>query len=151
HQDILKADIYQTIKDNFDSKQYIYIIANLPYYITTPIIMKLLSDKLPVINLTIMIQKEVAERMIAQPNNKSYGSLSIAVQYYTKPEIVMNVSKHVFLPQPNVDSSVLKLNIRESPPINVYDEVEFFKIVRACFMHRRKTIRNNLLSYFKKN
>lgn len=149
HQDILKTNITQIVKKQFERDQNLYIIANLPYYITTPIIMKLLSEKPPIINLTIMIQKEVAERMIAKPNHKSYGSLSIAVQYYTNPEIVMNVPKNVFLPKPNVDSSVLRLEVREKPPVTVHNESTFFSVVRACFVHRRKTIRNNLMSYFK--
>lgn len=151
NQDILKTDLVSEIKAQFDPHQDIHVVANLPYYITTPIIMKLLSEKLPITSLTIMLQKEVAERMKADPNSKSYGSLSIAVQYYTKVEIVMNVPKSVFLPQPNVDSSVLKLEIRDNPPVTVYDEDMFFSIVRACFVHRRKTIRNNLRSYFKNN
>lgn len=148
HQDILTADVHQMIKKQFDQKQDIYIVANLPYYITTPIIMKLLADKLPITSLTIMLQKEVAERMVAQPNSKSYGSLSVAVQYYTTAEIVMDVPRSVFLPQPNVHSNVLNLKVRQNPLVTVHHEEEFFTVVRACFLHRRKTIRNNLLSHF---
>lgn len=150
HQDILKADVEETIEKYFSPNQMIHIVANLPYYITTPILMKLLSDKLPISSLTIMIQKEVAERMAATPNQKSYGSLSIAVQYYTHANLMMDVPKTVFMPQPNVVSSVLKLTLRDHPPVDVIDEEYFFKVVRACFVHRRKTLRNNLLSYFKK-
>ena len=150
HQDILKADVVETIQKHFSPNQLIHVVANLPYYITTPILMKLLSDKLPISSLTIMIQKEVAERMAATPNQKSYGSLSIAVQYYTHANLMMDVPKTVFMPQPNVDSSVLKLTLRDHPPVDVMDEEHFFAIVRACFVHRRKTLRNNLLSYFKK-
>ena len=149
HQDILEANISEAIQAHFKPGQAVHIVANLPYYITTPILMKLLSDKLPISSLTIMIQKEVAERMASKPNSKSYGSLSIAVQYYTYAKVVMDVPKSVFMPQPNVDSSVLKLVIREAPPVDVIDEEYFFAIVRACFMHRRKTLRNNLVSYFK--
>src|SRR5690625_4273140 len=149
HQDILKADVVETIQKYFSPNQLIHVVANLPYYITTPILMKLLSDKLPISSLTIMIQKEVAERMAATPNQKSYGSLSIAVQYYTHANLMMDVPKTVFMPQPNVDSSVLKLTLRDHPPVDVMDEEHFFAIVRACFVHRRKTLRNNLLSYFK--
>src|SRR5690625_149523 len=149
HQDILKADVVEAIDQYFDPNQEIHIVANLPYYITTPILMKLLSDKLPISSFTIMIQKEVAERMAATPNQKSYGSLSIAVQYYTHANLMMDVPKTVFMPQPNVDSSVLKLTLRDHPPVDVMDEEHFFAIVRACFVHRRKTLRNNLLSYFK--
>lgn len=149
HQDILKADVVEAIQNSFNPNQEIHIVANLPYYITTPILMKLLSDKLPISSFTIMIQKEVAERMAATPDQKSYGSLSIAVQYYTHANLVMDVPKTVFMPQPNVDSSVLKLTLRDRPPVDVFDEEQFFAIVRACFVHRRKTLRNNLLSHFK--
>src|SRR5690625_3650585 len=149
HQDILKADVVEAIDQYFDPNQEIHIVANLPYYITTPILMKLLSDHLPVSSLTIMIQKEVAERMAATPNQKSYGSLSIAIQYYTHAELMMAVPKTVFMPQPNVDSAILKLTLREQPPVDVLNEDYFFEVVRACFVHRRKKLRNNLLSYFK--
>ena len=149
HQDVLEANVVETIQTHFSPNQPIHIVANLPYYITTPILMKLLSDKLPVSSMTIMIQKEVAERMASKPNRKSYGSLSIAVQYYTHAELVMDVPKTVFMPQPNVDSSVLKLQIRDTPPVDVIDEEYFFAVVRSCFVHRRKTLRNNLVSYFK--
>lgn len=151
HQDVLEADIKEMIKAHFKPEQQVHIVANLPYYITTPILMKLLSDQLPVSSLTIMIQKEVAERMASKPNTKSYGSLSIAVQYYTYAELVMDVPRSVFMPQPNVDSSVLKLVMRDKPAVEVVNEEFFFKIVRASFMHRRKTLRNNLVSYFKVN
>ena len=147
HQDILKADIHQAIETHFRPDQNIHIVANLPYYITTPILMKVLTDRLPIENMTIMIQKEVADRIAAQPNNKHYGSLSIAVQYYTRAEVVMNVPKTVFKPEPNVESSVLKLTMRKEPPVQVVDEDLFFSVVRACFAHRRKTIRNNLTRF----
>lgn len=149
HQDVLKANVSEIIESHFKPGQDIHIVANLPYYITTPILMKLLSDRLPISSMTVMIQKEVGERMASQPNSKSYGSLSIAVQYYTDAKVVMDVPKSVFMPQPNVDSSVLKLVVRDSPPVLVDDEDYFFTIVRASFMHRRKTIRNNLSSHFK--
>lgn len=149
NQDILKADVAEAIKRNFKPDQAVRIVANLPYYITTPILMKLLREKLPVESLTVMIQKEVAERMAAKPNSKSYGSLTIAVQYYTHAEVVMNVPKSVFMPQPNVDSSILQLVTREKPPIHVENEDYFFSIVQACFAQRRKTLRNNLASHFK--
>lgn len=148
HQDILKADVQQAIQANFTPGQALHIVANLPYYITTPILMKLLQEKLPITSLTVMIQKEVAERMSAGPNSKSYGSLSIAVQYYTTASVVMHVPKTVFMPQPNVDSSVLKLTIRESPPVDVHDEGFFFTVVQAVFAQRRKTLRNNLIRHF---
>lgn len=149
HQDILKATVQQTIMESFDPGQQVHIVANLPYYITTPILMKLLQEKLSIESLTVMIQKEVAERMSAGPNSKSYGSLSIAVQYYTVADVVMHVPKTVFLPQPNVDSSVLKLTKRASPPVDVYNEEFFFTVVQAAFAQRRKTLRNNLIRHFR--
>lgn len=148
-QDILDANVHEDIEKYLPHMTDIHIVANLPYYITTPIIMELLAAQLPIKRLTIMIQKEVAERMGAQPNTKDYGSLSVAVQYYTEAKIVMDVSRHVFMPKPNVDSSVLTLTLREHPPVNVTDETYFFSLVRACFAQRRKTLRNNLVSYFK--
>lgn len=148
HEDILEANVHEVMGANFDTKQPVHIIANLPYYITTPILMKLLRDKLPVSSLTVMIQKEVAERMAANPNTKSYGSLTIAVQYYTQAEVMMSVPRSVFMPQPNVDSSVLHLVKRDVPPVYVEDEAYFFALVQACFGQRRKTLRNNLTRYF---
>lgn len=149
HQDVLEANVAETIQNYFSPDQSIHIVANLPYYITTPILMKLLSDKLPISSLTIMIQKEVAERMASEPNDKTYGSLSIAVQYYTHAKLMMDVPKTVFMPQPNVISSVLHLVVRDVPPVDVLDEEYFFAIVRASFTHRRKTLQNNMVSYFK--
>ncbi|HLR75728.1 MAG TPA: 16S rRNA (adenine(1518)-N(6)/adenine(1519)-N(6))-dimethyltransferase RsmA [Virgibacillus sp.] len=151
YEDILQANIQLAIQKYFSKANDLHIVANLPYYITTPIVMKLLADRLPVTSMTIMIQKEVADRMAAQPNSKSYGSLSIAVQYYTDAQTVMHVPRQVFMPQPNVDSSVLKLTLREHPLVHVIDEEYFFSLVRACFAQRRKTIRNNLVSYFKQS
>lgn len=148
HQDILKADVKTIIKDHFKEGQAIHVVANLPYYITTPILMKLLRDRLPVDSITVMIQKEVAERMAAKPNSKSYGSLTIAVQYYTYAKVVMTVPKTVFNPQPNVDSSILQLELREEPAVYVDDEEFFFGIVKGSFAQRRKTLRNNLANYF---
>ncbi|WP_449354755.1 16S rRNA (adenine(1518)-N(6)/adenine(1519)-N(6))-dimethyltransferase RsmA [Virgibacillus natechei] len=149
HQDILESDVREVMSAHFDPKQPIHLVANLPYYITTPILMKLLREKLPVSTLTVMIQKEVADRMAAKPNTKSYGSLTVAVQYYTHAEVIMNVPKSVFMPQPNVDSSVLKLTIRDESPVHVEDEAYFLNLVQACFGQRRKTLRNNLIRYFK--
>jgi len=149
HEDILKADVKQSIQAHFRTEQSVHIVANLPYYITTPILMKLLRDRLRVSSYTVMIQKEVAERMAAKPNTKSYGSLTIAVQYYTEARVAMTVPKTVFMPKPNVDSSILKLVLRSEPPVDVKDEDFFFSIVQACFAQRRKTIKNNLISHFK--
>lgn len=143
-EDILKADLENVIKNEFLPGEKIHIVANLPYYITTPILLRLLHDQLPIDTMTVMMQKEVAERMAAEPNTKAYGSLTIAVQYYTNAEIVMDVPKTVFLPQPNVMSSVLHLDLKEKKDIGVIDEDLFFTIIRASFVHRRKTILNNL-------
>src|SRR5690625_5293284 len=132
-QDILEANVHEDIEKYLPHMADIHIVANLPYYITTPIIMDLLASHLPIKRLTIMIQKEVAERMGAKPNTRDYGSLSVAVQYYTEAKIVMDVSRHVFMPKPNVDSSVLTLTLRKQPPVNVIDEDYFFSFVRACF------------------
>lgn len=143
-EDILKANLKEVIKNEFSPGEKIHIVANLPYYITTPILLRLLHDQLPIDTMTVMMQKEVAERMAAEPNTKAYGSLTIAVQYYTNAEIVMDVPKTVFLPQPNVMSSVLHLDLKEKKDIDVEDEELFFAIIRASFVHRRKTILNNL-------
>ncbi|QTN01248.1 16S rRNA (adenine(1518)-N(6)/adenine(1519)-N(6))-dimethyltransferase RsmA [Sediminibacillus dalangtanensis] len=148
NQDILQADIIRVIEENFQQGQKIKVAANLPYYITTPILMKLLMEKLPVESFTVMIQKEVADRMAAKPNTKSYGSLTIAVQYYTEATIAMTVPKTVFMPQPNVDSAVLHLTVRDEPPVEVQNEAFFFDLVQASFGQRRKTLRNNLARHF---
>ncbi|HEY4599881.1 MAG TPA: 16S rRNA (adenine(1518)-N(6)/adenine(1519)-N(6))-dimethyltransferase RsmA [Cerasibacillus sp.] len=149
HEDVLKADLKAIISQYFQEEQTIQIVANLPYYITTPILMKLLREDLPISQITVMIQKEVAERMAAVPQTKSYGSLTIAVQYYTEADIVMSVPKTVFMPQPNVESSILQLTKREKPPVDVLNEDFFFEIVQASFAQRRKTLRNNLTTKFK--
>ncbi|GGM36761.1 ribosomal RNA small subunit methyltransferase A [Paraliobacillus quinghaiensis] len=148
YQDILEADVSEIINEHFDEGKKLKLVANLPYYVTTPILMKLLIARLPLSSMTVMIQKEVAERMAAVPNTKSYGSLSIAVQYYTEASVVLQVPKTVFMPQPNVDSAVLHLNLREKPLVDVIDEAFFFDLVQACFAQRRKTLRNNLVRYF---
>jgi 16S rRNA (adenine1518-N6/adenine1519-N6)-dimethyltransferase len=146
HQDVLKADIHQVIADEFTNVADIMVVANLPYYVTTPIIMKLLTDRLPIRGMVVMLQKEVADRLAAKPGTKDYGSLSIAVQYYTEAEVVMTVPRTVFIPQPNVDSAVIRLIKRKQPPVAVNDETFFFQVVRASFAQRRKTILNNLVN-----
>ncbi|MBO8157658.1 MAG: 16S rRNA (adenine(1518)-N(6)/adenine(1519)-N(6))-dimethyltransferase RsmA [Bacillaceae bacterium] len=148
NEDILKANIKEVIPDYFKKDQPIKVVANLPYYITTPILMKLLMERLPIQDLTVMIQKEVADRMSAKPGTKDYGSLSVAVQYFTEPQVVMNVPKSVFMPKPKVDSAVLHLKMRSTPPVHVKDETFFFDLVQACFAQRRKTIMNNLARHF---
>jgi 16S rRNA (adenine1518-N6/adenine1519-N6)-dimethyltransferase len=147
HGDILKLSL-EEIFQNFAPLTQVSVVANLPYYVTTPIVMKLLEARLPLENIVVMIQKEVALRMAAPPGGKDYGSLSIAVQYYCEPELVMIVPRTVFIPQPNVDSAVIKLKVRQKPPVDVADESWFFEVVQACFAQRRKTIANNLLARF---
>jgi len=149
HEDILEAKVEERIAEEFADITDLHIVANLPYYITTPILFTLLEKDLPITSITIMIQKEVAERMAAKPGTKDYGSLTIAVQYYTRPEVIMEVPKRVFMPEPNVISAVLKLTKREKPLVQVEDERHFFTIVRASFAHRRKTLRNNLIGHLK--
>ncbi|RDU34809.1 16S rRNA (adenine(1518)-N(6)/adenine(1519)-N(6))-dimethyltransferase [Neobacillus piezotolerans] len=146
HSDFLKADAAEVIREEFTPGMDLVVAANLPYYVTTPIIMKILEDKLPVRAIVVMLQKEVADRISAVPGSKDYGSLSIAVQYYTEAETVMIVPKTVFVPQPNVDSAVIRLNVRSKPAVTVTNEEFFFKITRAAFAQRRKTILNNLTS-----
>lgn len=150
HQDILKANVQEVISKELQDVSDIMVVANLPYYVTTPIIMKLLQDHLPISGIVCMLQKEVADRMSAAPSTKDYGSLTIAVQYYTHAETVMTVPRTVFTPQPNVDSAVIRLIKRNEPIVKVKSEEFFFKIVKASFAQRRKTILNNLTSYFTK-
>ena len=149
HVDFLKTDVHTFIADYFDAKTPLHIVANLPYYITTPIIMNVLEQNIPFNSMTLLLQKEVADRMAAKPNTKAYGSLSIAVQYYTTSKVVMDVPKTAFMPQPNVTSSVLHLEKRSAPFVDLVDESLFFEIVRAAFFHRRKNLKNNLHSHFK--
>lgn len=150
HADVLKTDIAALIERHFAHIEDIYVVANLPYYVTTPIIMHLLAQHTRIKQITVMLQKEVAERIVAKPNTKAYGSLSIAVQYYTVPQIVMDVPKTVFIPQPKVTSSILTLTMRATPPVTVRDAAAFFQLVQACFAYRRKTLRNNLQMYLQK-
>lgn len=140
--DILKLDIWDIVNTNKDKN--IKVVANLPYYITTPIIMKLLEERFPIESITVMIQKEVAYRMNAKPDSKDYGALSLAVQYYSLPYIVANVPQNCFIPRPSVDSAVIKLNILSSPSINVNDENLMFKLIKIAFSQRRKTLLNCL-------
>lgn len=146
HQDILKADVKKVIEEELAGISDIMVVANLPYYVTTPIIMKLLEENLPVRGMVVMLQKEVGDRISAKPGTKEYGSLSIAIQYYTEPEMVMVVPKTVFMPQPNVDSAVIRLNKRKEPLVRVISEKFLFTVTRASFAQRRKTILNNLTS-----
>ena len=145
NQDILKTDVNQLIASLGDSISGVKIIGNLPYYITTPIIMKLLEDGVKADSITVMMQKEVADRIKAFPGSKAYGALSVAVQYYCTVEAVVNVPKEVFVPQPKVDSTVLRLNIREEAPVKLLNREIFFRCVKAGFGQRRKTLLNSLM------
>ncbi|GEK34478.1 16S rRNA (adenine(1518)-N(6)/adenine(1519)-N(6))-dimethyltransferase RsmA [Kurthia sibirica] len=146
HSDILKADVATVIAEKLSDYKDIVVVANLPYYVTTPILMKLLMEGLSIRAMVVMMQKEVADRISAKPSTKAYGSLSIAVQYYMRAEVVMSVPNTVFMPQPNVDSAVLRLTRHEQPPVVVKDEKFFFQITKAAFSQRRKTLLNNLQS-----
>ncbi|HZG55815.1 16S rRNA (adenine(1518)-N(6)/adenine(1519)-N(6))-dimethyltransferase RsmA [Paenibacillus sp.] len=148
HGDVLKVDLRALFRERFAGLEGVSVVANLPYYITTPIVMRLLEERLPVESIVVMIQKEVADRFSAAPGSKDYGSLSVAVQYYAVPDIVAKVPRTVFIPQPNVDSSVVRLKMREKPPVQVYDEARFFEVVQAAFVQRRKTLLNNLQQRF---
>ncbi len=143
--DILKVDINQIVKDK-NNGESIKVVANLPYYITTPIIMGLFESRVPLKSITIMVQKEVADRMQVGPGTKDYGALSLAVQYYAKPEIVANVPPNCFMPRPNVGSAVIRLTRYEKPPVQVSNEKYMFSLIRASFNQRRKTLVNGLLN-----
>lgn len=146
--DILKIDLDALLHTHFSVCDSVSVVANLPYYITTPIVLALLEQRLRLRQMVVMMQKEVADRIMARPGTKDYGSLSIAVQYYCTAEEALRVPRTVFMPPPNVDSSVLRLTVRAQPAVTVQSENTFFAIVRAAFAQRRKTISNNLLRHF---
>lgn len=146
NQDILKVDIASLAKERNNDKP-IKVVANLPYYITTPIIMGLFESHVPIDSITIMVQKEVADRMQEGPGSKEYGALSLAVQYYAKPEIVVNVPPSCFMPQPKVGSAVIRLTRHEQSPVEVEDEKLMFQVIRASFNQRRKTLANGLNNF----
>jgi 16S rRNA (adenine1518-N6/adenine1519-N6)-dimethyltransferase len=143
HEDILKLDIVKLANERNGGKP-IKVVANLPYYITTPIIMGLFESHVPLDSITIMVQKEVADRMQVGPGTKDYGALSLAVQYYAKPQILLNVPASCFMPRPNVDSAVIQLTRYEKPPVEVADEHLMFRLIRASFNQRRKTMTNSI-------
>lgn len=143
HEDILKVDI-KGLADTENGGRAIKVVANLPYYITTPIIMGLFESGVPLKSITVMVQKEVADRMQVGPGTKDYGALSLAVQYYAKPEIVAQVGPNCFIPKPNVGSAVIRLTRYEEPPVRVRDEKFMFRLIRAAFNQRRKTLVNSL-------
>ena len=150
NQDILKADLTSQIKNFKNPNLPIKVVANLPYYITTPILMHLIESGIPFSEFVVMMQKEVADRISAEPNTKAYGSLSIAVQYYMDAKVAFVVPRTVFIPAPNVDSAILKMVRRPEPLIAVKDQAFFFKVTKAVFTHRRKTLWNNLTGLFGK-
>lgn len=143
NQDILKVDINELVKE-YNNGRPIKVVANLPYYITTPIIMGLFESNVPINNITVMVQKEVADRMQVGPGSKDYGALSLAVQYYASPYIVANVPPNCFIPRPNVGSAVIRLTRYQEPPVQVKDPKLMFKLIRASFNQRRKTLQNGL-------
>ena len=143
HADVLSLDLEKLVQEENGGRP-IKVVANLPYYITTPIIMALFQQHVPLANVTVMVQKEVAARMKSGPGSKDYGALSLAVQYYAEPYIVANVPCNCFMPRPNVDSAVIRLTRYEEPPVQVKDEKMLFKIIRASFNQRRKTLQNGL-------
>lgn len=142
NEDVLKVDLRTLISKNKAEK--VKVVANLPYYITTPIIMKLLEDKLEIESITVMVQKEVAKRLTAKPGDKLSGAITYSVNYYCEPEEVIIVPNLSFIPEPEVESEVIKLNLREKPPVEVENEELFFKLIKASFMQRRKTLINGI-------
>lgn len=145
HGDVMKLDLHQLIKEEFPGMK-VAVCANLPYYITSPVIMKILEEKLPITALTVMVQKEAADRICAKPGTRACGAVSAAVQYYAEPEILFQVSRGSFMPAPNVDSTVIRLNVREQPPVKLSDEIHFFRLIKAAFGQRRKTALNAVSS-----
>ncbi|BCJ87428.1 16S rRNA (adenine(1518)-N(6)/adenine(1519)-N(6))-dimethyltransferase RsmA [Effusibacillus dendaii] len=147
HGDVLEIDLPELIAAYLGDRR-VSVVANLPYYVTTPILMKLLEERIPLHAIVVMVQKEVAERMAAAPGGKEYGALTIAVQYYSEPHIVCRVPRTAFMPQPNVESIVIQLKLRKKPAVDVISEALFFQVVKASFAQRRKTILNNLQNNF---
>lgn len=142
--DAMKIDLRKLISEKFSDCERVAVCANLPYYITSPIVMSLLESRLPVDNITVMVQKEAAERLCATVGTREAGAVSAAVSYYSEPQILFQVDRESFMPPPKVDSAVIKLKIREKPPVEVKDEKAFFKLVKCCFAQRRKTLVNTV-------
>lgn len=147
NEDVLKVDLQKLIAEEFPGMN-VAICANLPYYITSPIIMTILEAKLPIASLTVMVQKEAAQRICAAPGSREVGAVSIAVQYYAQPKVLFPVSRGSFMPAPDVDSAVIRLDVRKEPPVAVEKEENFFKVVKGAFSQRRKTLSNTLSSAF---
>lgn len=145
NQDVLKVDLHKLIAEEFPNMP-VAVCANLPYYITSPIIMNLLESRLPISTLTVMVQKEAAQRICAMPGSREVGAVSIAVRYYCEPKVLFQVSRGSFMPAPDVDSTVIRLDIRKQPTVDVKREEDFFRVVKAAFSQRRKTLSNTLSS-----
>lgn len=146
HSDILKLDLKELIKTESPNRK-IKVVANLPYYITTPILMMLLENQLSIDSITVMVQKEVAERLMSKPATKQYGAITVAVNYYAMPYLVANVPRNCFMPRPNVDSAVLRLKVYDEPSVKVNNSKQMFKIIKAAFLLRRKTLLNALMAH----
>ena len=144
--DAMKLDLAALIKEKFADCERVAVCANLPYYITSPIIMTLLESRLPIENITVMVQKEAAERLCAEVGSRESGAVTVAVSYYAEAEILFEVDRYSFMPPPNVDSAVIKLTLRDKPPIELADEKAFFRFIKACFAQRRKTLVNTVSS-----
>lgn len=142
--DVMKTDLKALITEKFSDCERVAVCANLPYYITSPIVMGLLESRLPIDSITVMVQKEAAERLCAKVGTREAGAVSVAVSYYSEPEILFEVKRESFMPPPKVDSAVIKLNIRDNPPVRVLDEERFFRLVKASFAQRRKTLVNTV-------
>lgn len=145
NQDVLKVDLHKLIAEEFPNMP-VAVCANLPYYITSPIIMNLLESRLPISSLTVMVQKEAAQRICAMPGSREVGAVSIAIRYYCEPKVLFQVSRGSFMPAPDVDSTVIRLDIRKQPAVDVKREEDFFRVVKAAFSQRRKTLSNTLSS-----
>ncbi|SDW85785.1 16S rRNA (adenine1518-N6/adenine1519-N6)-dimethyltransferase [Marininema mesophilum] len=144
HGDAMKVDLHRLIDEHLGDCERRHVVANLPYYVTSPILMRLLEERLPLDSIVIMVQKEVAERLTSEPGTKAYGSITVTTQYFTEPEWVTLVPAHVFMPRPQVDSAVIRLKVRRTPPVDVRNEALFFRVIRAAFGQRRKTLPNAL-------
>ena len=146
HNDVLKVDLAALIAEESPNRR-IKVVANLPYYITTPIIMALLEDELPIESITVMVQKEVADRLSSKPGTKQYGAIAVSVNYFSTPELVVDVPRNCFMPSPNVDSAVIKLNVHEEPLVKTNNVKQMFRIIKAAFLLRRKTLLNTLAAH----
>ncbi len=142
--DCMKLDLFEIIKEHFSDCERVVVCANLPYYITSPIVMMLLESRLPIDSITVMVQKEAAERLCADVGSRDAGAVTVAVSYYAEKEILFEVDRTSFMPAPNVDSAVIKLNVLKEPPIKVKSEEKFFRLAKACFAQRRKTLVNTV-------